>query len=174
MGRRSCATHDWTSFSHPTPFRGSRTVCAQRVARGRFHDLAQDHAGDYGSRPLHSAMSAADLGIDRGFAARRRIPKHTRRWKSALIRARKISRLARNLTSARTTRMLAVTAFSPQPHTPANFWAWLPRNWTAFGLPQSTHSCHGREVDAAQQRLPLPWVRASLESLLVLSSSDRG
>ena len=38
--------------------------------------------------PVHSAMSAADLGIDRGFAARRRIPKHTRRWKSALFRAR--------------------------------------------------------------------------------------
>ena len=72
--------------------------------------------------PVHSAMSAADLGIDRGFAARRRIPKHTRRWKKR-----------------------------PDPSQ-----AWLPRNWTAFGLPQSTHSCHGREVDAAQQRLPLP------------------
>ena len=63
--------------------------------------------------PVHSAMSAADLGIDRGFAARRRIPKHTRRWKGALFRARKICRLARNLTSSRTTRMLAVTGMLP-------------------------------------------------------------
>ena len=63
--------------------------------------------------PVHSAMSAADLGIDRGFAARRRIPKHTRRWKSAFFPARKICRLARNLTSARTTRMLAVTGMLP-------------------------------------------------------------
>ena len=86
--------------------------------------------------PVHSAMSAADLGIDRGFAARRRIPKHTRRWKSALVRARKICRLARDLTSARTTRMLAVTGMLPQPHTPACCWAWSPRNWIAFEQPQ--------------------------------------
>ena len=59
--------------------------------------------------PVHSALSAADLGIDRGFAARRRIPKHTKRGKNAWLRARKISRIARNLTSTRITRMLAVT-----------------------------------------------------------------
>ena len=124
--------------------------------------------------PVHSAMSAADLGIDRGFAARRRIPKHTRRWKSALVRARKICRLARNQTSARTTRMLAVTGMHPSATYSSKLLGMAPRNWIAFGQPQSTHSCHAREVDAAQLRWPLPWERASLESQLVSSSSDRG
>ena len=35
--------------------------------------------------PVHSALSAADLGIDRGIAARRRIPRHTKRWKNAWL-----------------------------------------------------------------------------------------
>ena len=118
---------------------------------------------------VHSAMSAADLGIDRGFAARRRISKHTRRWKSALFRAKKICRLARNLTSARTTRMLAVTgrrtsatySRGPVGHGPL-----------ATGSPPNGHG----ECSHASQGRPVPHndVGVRLASQLVLSSSAHG
>ena len=86
--------------------------------------------------PVHSALTAADLGIDRGFATRRRTPKHTKRWKNAWLRAKKIPRLARNLTSARTTRMLAVTGMLPSATYASKLLGMLPHNWIVCVQPR--------------------------------------
>ena len=97
--------------------------CARQVSRSHPKQpwLPQTEASPHvwcrNIEPLASLFSPRCLLLTwvliGGVATRRRIPKHTRRWKSALVRARKISRLAQNLTSARTTRMLAVTGMLP-------------------------------------------------------------
>ena len=167
MVGRPCAKNVWTCRSHSTPFgeaglfvlNGLReagfTISPKTTLvttdRGLSAQLVQEFRT--AGFPVHSALTAADLGVDRGFATRRRIPKHTKRWKNAWLRAKKISRLARNLTSARTTRMLAVTGNASLSHV---FQQAVGHG--SFAIGSSAYS-HGEGAHATE-REPVPHYHA--------------
>ena len=160
--------------------------CAPRVARGRFHCLAQNYACYHGPKPFHTLIaeipklwfpcSLSDVcrrsGHDRGFTARRPNSETHRRWKSALFRARKICRLARNLTSAHTSRMPAVTGVLPSATYSSKLLGMAKQldrlrtaTWNAI-MPRKGGRCRTMTLGHCQ--------RVSLAYQSVLSTSARG